>query len=93
MNKKWKSEYRKTNADGEALAAALRACRQEFGETQVEFARRFDISAFTYLRWEKYGPPNTSAHRQFVRMMLEKLHAQKKRSDAAKNARLRSAAD
>src|SRR6516225_2352975 len=53
MNKKWKSEYRKTNADGEALAAALRACRQEFGETQVEFARRFDISAFTYLRWEK----------------------------------------
>ena len=93
MNKKWKSEYRKTNADGEALAASLRACRQEFGETQVEFARRFDISAFTYLRWEKYGPPNTSAHRQFVRMMLEKLHAQKKRSDAAKSARLRSAAD
>jgi hypothetical protein len=92
MNKKWKSEYRKTDAEGEQLGNALLACRGVFGETQEQFSKRFDISVFTYLRWEKYGPPKTRAHRQFIRMMLEKLHAQKKRS-AAKNARLQSASD
>jgi hypothetical protein len=93
MNKKYKSAYRKINAEGEALAKGLLECRYKFGETQTDFAKRFDISAFTYLRWEKYGPPNTSAHRQFVRMMLEKLNAQAKRTAAAKDARLKAAAD
>jgi len=95
MVKHYKSP-RKTDAEGEELAERLKGCREAFDETQVQFAKRFRISEFTYLRWEKYGPPKTMAHREYVRMMLQKLartHAEKKRATAAKNARVERAAD
>lgn len=87
---------RKMSAESEALSDGLKKMRELYGETQVQFAARFKISEFTYLRWEKYGPPRTMAHREYVRIMLERLGkdvAKKAKATSAKNARVVPAAD
>lgn len=93
---------RKMDEVGEKLADRLRACRHRLGENQAEFAVRLGISRYTYMRWERYGPPNTRAHRGYVRLMLrqigqgpvkQRVRYEKKRAEKLRLARLALAAD
>lgn len=94
---------RKQNNEGLVLAGRIKALRKLYGESQQEHAFRYDVSFDTYGRWERWGPPNTAAHRGYVRERLRvlrhrfdqgriRINAQKAKK-AAKNARLDAATD
>jgi DNA-binding transcriptional regulator YiaG len=55
-----------------ALGERLRAMRQRWGETQVQFARHFPVGRQAYIGWERFGvPPGSPAY--VVRMILVRL--------------------
>lgn len=92
---------RKLSAANEKLADAMRAVRKAYGHTQEEHCFLYGVSVSTYLRWERWGPPNTPAHQGYVRDRLRLLknrlwrnnNAKKQRAKAGKDARAVSAAD
>ena len=55
------------------LSERLRNMRHRRGETQVQFARHFNISQHTYRVWEKCGPPKTAAARIGIKWILRKM--------------------
>ena len=101
MTKRYQSP-RKMDSEGERLAERLRVCRHKLGYKQEEMAVILKVSFSTYIRWERQGPPNTQAHRGYVKLMLKRLNEgpvkerkryEKKIAQRRANARLALAAD
>lgn len=93
----YQSPNRKLDEEGDKLARRMREARRKLGYRQDEMAFLFDVSRYTYMRWERQGPPNTRAHRNYVRIILRKLSQgdikYAKRKAEKKNARLAAPAD
>jgi DNA-binding XRE family transcriptional regulator len=88
------------NHEAWVLIDRLVKARCELGETQANFAARFGISLSCYGRWERHGPPNTPAHRGFIRLMLRykiynaiKVHRRQKEARRARRIAAARAAE
>lgn len=51
----------------------IRAARERAGESQEQFARRFDVNQATVARWEKSGPPARGPARRAIESALAEI--------------------
>ena len=51
----------------------MRKARYSVGETQVVFAKRFDVNQSTIHEWETVGPPAKGASRKLIEIVLADL--------------------
>ena len=51
---------------------AIRRLRDQLGESQQAFAKRFDLDQSTISDWENHGPPSTGPARVMLRQLLAK---------------------
>ena len=68
----WKTR-RPQDHDGLRLANYMFRVRHLRGETQQNFAHRFEVTIGTYARWEKYGPPRNRMLRAGIRAKLHNM--------------------
>lgn len=52
------------------MADQIRQAREQLGESQAEFGRRFGVDQSTVHRWETDGLPNRGTARMFVERFI-----------------------
>jgi len=56
----------------------VRAIRDQLGETQEVFSRRFDVTSLTISLWERHGPPDRGPVRKMLRQLQDDLAASRR---------------
>jgi len=51
----------------------LKACRERMGESQDQFARRFNVTRPTYAHWEWFGCPIMGTAPRVIDIVMQQL--------------------